>query len=153
MPNPVDSIKKAALNAMVASKPVDIVFGQVTKTNPLEIVIEQKIVLSTPMLILTRNVKDFNVEVTVDWRTENALGSHDHDVGSEEASVATEIGGDPPHTHEILPFKTGKKNLSHSHAQTGRKVMTVHNSLLAGEYVMMLRMIGGQQYVVVDRVI
>lgn len=153
LPDIVDSMKKAAIDAVTASKPVDIIFGQVIKTEPLEIVIEQKVVLTAPMLILTRNVKDFDVEVTVDWRTENALGDHDHDVGAEDAIVITETGGDPPHNHEILPFKTGKRNLGHGHGQVGRKVMTVHNALLAGEYVFLLRMIGGQQYVVVDRVI
>ena len=149
MPDIVESMKKAALEAVASSKPVDLIFGLVTSASPLEITIEQKLVLTAPMLILTRNVTEFNVDVTVGWSTETALGSHKHKV----LPLNTEVGGDPPHPHAILEFETELKSLRHAHPIEGRKSMTVHNALQAGEYVLLIRMNGGQQYVVIDRVV
>ena len=42
---------------------------------------------------------------------------------------------------------------SHNHAVTGKKTMTLHNALKKGEKVALLRTQGGQQYVVIDRVV
>lgn len=60
-------IKKAALDAVNASKPCDYCFGKVTSTSPLKISIEQKMTLGSAQLILTRNVTDFRT-----WMTSNA---------------------------------------------------------------------------------
>jgi hypothetical protein len=49
-------MKKAALDAVEASKPVNVFFGNVVKTNPLKIKIEQKMTLEIAQLILTQNV-------------------------------------------------------------------------------------------------
>lgn len=57
----IDSIKRAALDAVAASSPVAIVFGEVTAASPLCIVIEQKQTLEDE-LILSRNVTNFSVK-------------------------------------------------------------------------------------------
>jgi len=117
-------IKRIAVEAVEASKPTNIVFGQVTSASPLKITIEQKITLSSQQLILTRNVTDHEIEMTLDHETDYKSG------GSGDSSFA-----------------------SHNHAVTGKKTMTIHNALKKGEKVALLRTQGGQQYVVIDRVV
>lgn len=126
MPDAVElmkTIKKAAVQAMKAEKPVEICFGKVTSASPLKILVDQKMTLGKSQLVLTRNVTDFTTEVTVDWATEYKSG------GSGDASFA-----------------------SHNHAITGRKKITVHNGLVVGDEVILARQQGGQKYIVVDRI-
>lgn len=66
MPNIVELIKQAAIEAVKESKPTSIVFGQVTSIDPLKISIDQKLILTSAQLILTNNVRDYDLEMTVD---------------------------------------------------------------------------------------
>ncbi len=127
MPNAVElikTIKRAALEAVSASKPVEICFGKVINASPLRILVEQKMALGKGQLVLCRNVTDFETEVTTYWKTEDESG------GSGEASFS-----------------------SHKHDITGRKKITVHNGLAVGDEVILLRQQGGQKYIVVDRIV
>lgn len=66
MPDAVElmkTIKKAAVQAMKAEKPVEICFGKVTGVSPLKILVDQKMTLGKAQLVLTRNVTDFTTEV------------------------------------------------------------------------------------------
>ena len=85
--------------------------------------IDQKIPLSEEFLILTDAVRDHYRDMTVDHLTENAAGGGGH------ASYA-----------------------SHNHQYLGRKTFLIHNNLLVGENVVMMRVQGGQKFVVIDRV-
>lgn len=51
-------IKKIAIDAINASKPTTVCFGNVTSINPLSVRINQLIELSSPTLIPTSAVKD-----------------------------------------------------------------------------------------------
>lgn len=64
------AVKKAALEAVNASEPADACFGTVTSVSPLQIQVEQKLTLGAAQLVLTRNVTNYETEVTVDWKTE-----------------------------------------------------------------------------------
>lgn len=124
IPEFLKAIKKAALDAFVASKPSEIYYGIVISESPLKINVEQKFTLNAAQLVLTRNVTDFYDDITViAWRTENESG------GSGDAAFA-----------------------SHSHALVGRKHIIVHNRLLTGDKVILIRQQGGQKYIVIDRV-
>ena len=116
-------IKKLACDAVNANKPATIKFGIVTNENPLEITIDQKLRLSKEFLVLTRNVTDYEVDMTVNHVTEKMQKG----------------GKDPSFT-------------SHKHEYKGRKKFLVHNKLLLGENVVLLGVQGGQTYVVLDRV-
>ena len=94
------AIKKAGKKSIEAADPVHILFGEVTSITPLKIMVEQRLPLTERHLILTRAVRDHEVEMTVD-------------------SV--------------------------------RKKYIVHNGLVTGDRVKLLRMQGGQQYVVFDK--
>lgn len=153
LPDLTESMKKAAMQVMDASKPVNIAFGTVVNENPLMISVEQKMTLGVNQLILSRNVTEYDIDVTIDWSTESALTTHNHPIGSEEAMLKTMPGGDPVHEHEIVPARTGSKNLAHEHGVCCRKTMRVHAGLRLGEHVVLLRLQGGQQYLVWDRVV
>ena len=71
MPNPVEVVKRAAVEAVEAGKPVNILFGTVLSASPLKIQVDQKSIYTSKMLILTRNVTDFEVDMTVNHSTED----------------------------------------------------------------------------------
>ncbi len=123
-PDLLSLIKQAGAEAMEASKPVKIMFGEVKSVNPLMIMVEQKLPLTEDFLILTYAVKDHWRDMTVDHLTENASG------GSGDSAYA-----------------------SHNHAYKGRKKFLIHNDLVVGEHVLLLSMQGGQKFIVVDRVV
>ena len=122
--NLIELIKRAAIEAVRAEQPTDYCFGTVVSVSPLKINVEQKMELSERQLLLTRNVKDYWTEVTTDWETEAKEG------GSGEASFA-----------------------SHTHGIKGRKGLVIHNGLSVGDKVVLLKKQGGQQYLVLDKVV
>lgn len=136
MPDAVEltkAIKRAAVEAVNASKPVEVCFGKVTSASPLKILVEQKMTLGEAQLVLCRNVTEYTVEMTVDHYTENETA----------------------HTHAVQDTYTGGGSSSptkHLHAYRGRKKFTVHNGLVVGDEVLLIRQQGGQKYIVVDRI-
>jgi len=71
-------IKRVALAAVEATKPCAITYGEVIAASPLAIQINQKLVLGEEQLILTDAVRDYSIDVSVDWRTESATCSAPH---------------------------------------------------------------------------
>lgn len=121
-------IKRASREASEASGPSDFVFGKVISTDPLQIQVDQKLILTKAQLVLTRSVTDFDTKVTLKksdgWKTEERAGgslaeafaSHDHDIELNEVKIK------------------------------------VHNALKPGEEVILLKKKGGQKYLVIDRI-
>lgn len=128
MPNLIEIIKQAAIEAVTASNPCAIVFGTVTSIDPLKINVEQRLTLDASHLILTSLVKDIEVDVTIDYSTEE-------------------------HTHNHTIPNGLTSNETHKHAIKGKTTMKVHLGLKVGESVMLLRVQGGQKYIVLDRVV
>ena len=137
----VKVMKEAGFSATEAKNPVNVCFGKVTSTSPLKILVEQRITLGASQLVLTRNVTDYDVDVTVDISTENALDTHKH-------SVTDEVAEGVSKTQE-----TNAVNLSHKHNIKGKKKIKVHNALKNGDEVILLRVQGGQKYIVIDKVV
>lgn len=124
MPNLVEIIKIAAMEAVNESKPTAITFGDVVSLSPLKIQVDQKLVLSSAQLILTNDVRDHEVEMTINFSTEETSG------GSGDASFA-----------------------SHTHACAGKKTFIIHNALKVGDKVIMVQVQGGQKYLVLEKVV
>lgn len=95
-------IKKAAVEAVDASKPCGVYFGKVVSVSPLKISVEQKLTLGREQLILCRGVVDYETEITMQSGT--------------------------------------------------KKKALIHNALKTGERVAMVRVQGGQKFLVLDRV-
>lgn len=73
MADPIDTIKRAAAEAIAADKPVQLLFGTVISAAPLKIQLDQKATLLEPMLVLTRNVTDYEMDIDVSHWTESTL--------------------------------------------------------------------------------
>lgn len=146
----VKTIKRAAIEAVESEKPVEVCFGVVTSASPLKILVEQKMTLGSAQLVLCRNVTDHTVEMTVNHYTENALNMYSH---SHNYSGSTENSGEPEHNHLYSgQTESNNKDFAHNHAYKGRKKFTVHNGLVVGDEVILLRQQGGQKYIVVDKI-
>lgn len=112
-------IQQAAKKVVEASNLTDYCIGMVESTAPLVIRTEQQETLTEDFLILTDLVRDYDVDITVNHTTQNRSGG----------------GGDSAFA-------------SHNHQYTGRKRITVHNGLSAGEAVILVRQAGGQEFIV-----
>lgn len=136
----VKTIKKTAIDAQESTKPVNVCFGKVMTVNPLTINVEQKMILGAAQLVLSRNVTDYMTEATVQWESESTLINHRH------AISLTDSGGDK------ISGNTEYQTVPHTHDIEGRKNFLLHNGLEVGEEVILLRMQGGQKYLVWDRI-
>lgn len=123
MPNAVAAVKKAAVEAVDATKPTHIVFGRVIATSPLKIQVDQKSIYTEKMLILTRNVTNYTLLMTVNHTTGYQSG------GSGETAFE-----------------------DHAHSYSGTKAFQVNNALAVGERVALVRIQGGRKFLVLDRV-
>lgn len=163
MPNIVELIQEIVKNTNNASALTNVMFGTVTNTAPLKILVEQKLELSEEFLILTKNVKDYNVDVTVNWFTENTTlnANHAHTTNvNSNISVSSEIS--PNDNNQKITNAVDKDisvsveeksiDLTHKHKVSGRKIMTVHNALSKGDKVILIQQEGGQKFVVLDKV-
>lgn len=62
----LEAIKLAALDVLDKESLSDFCYGIVTETNPLKIMLEQKLELSAPFLILSRSVTDYEISGVID---------------------------------------------------------------------------------------
>ena len=132
MPNTVQLVKQAAVEAVEAGKPVHLLFGTVIQVDPVKIQVDQKSIYTEKMLVFTRNVTDYEVDITVSHQTEEI--SHGHPV------TDTFTGGGT--AEEIL----------HRHPYKGKKKIMIHNKLQVGDQVLLGRIQGGKKFVVLDRI-
>ncbi len=121
----VNALKRSALEAVKASKPVNVFLGDVVSAVPLKISIDQKLVLGEIQLILTRNVTDFKTKISA-GNIQNFYYT-----GTDSGTVPVS----PPHVHAV-----------------GEMEITVHNGLAAGDQVLLVRQQEGQKFIVLDRV-
>lgn len=117
MADMIEIIKRAAMEAIEGQKPAGIAIGTVENENPLEIRVEQKLLLRSEQLILPQSMTDFEIEI--------------------ELETGTESGGEPAHSHVI----------------SGKKTVKIMNALKSGESVLLMRMQGGQKYIILDRMV
>ena len=155
-------IKKMAVGANDANAPTSVLFGTVTSVEPLEITVDQKLKLTERFLMLTKNVKDYKVDVTMDWNTENtsldANHSHSTEVDS-NISVSSDISPNDNNqkitnnvTGEVsVSVKQKDIDLTHKHSIKGTKSITVHNALKINDNVILIQQQGGINFVVLDK--
>lgn len=158
----VEVIKKMAVGANDAKAPTSVLFGTVTSVEPLEITVDQKLKLTERFLMLTKNVKDYKVDVTMDWNTENtsldANHSHSTEVDS-NISVSSDISPNDNNqkitndvTGEVsVSVKQKDIDLTHKHSIKGTKSITVHNALKINDNVILIQQQGGINFVVLDK--
>ena len=122
-------MKKAALEAVDASKPVDILYGTVQSVNPLEIFVEQKLILTKEFIIVPEHLTDYETEITFDNPEVKQIYTTWNMEETQESNRAKISFKQPAVKHKI----------------------TIYNALKEGDSVILLRKQGGQRYVVFDR--
>ena len=120
--NLVEVIKQISVEAMNAQNPTGIVYGKVISAEPLQIQINSKMTLDETFLVLTKNVSDYETETDISFAGEGVI----------------EIDGI---NERFL------KGISCTDAKIKMK-----NALKAGDEVVMIKMQGGQKFVVLDKV-
>lgn len=155
-------IKKMAVGANDANAPTSVLFGTVTSVNPLEITVEQKLKLTKEFLVLTKNVKDYTVDVSVEWATENKTlnANHNHTLdGNVLVTSNAQVSPNPDNiavsinneVNNSLTVEQKNINLSHNHSISGTKQITIHNGLKLNDNVILLQQQGGNNFVVLDK--
>lgn len=155
-------IKKMAVGANDANAPTSVLFGTVTSVNPLEITVEQKLKLTKEFLVLTKNVKDYTVDVSVEWATENKTlnANHNHTLSGNVSITSTaQVDPNPDNiavsinneVNNSLTVEQKNINLSHNHSISGTKQITIHNGLKLNDNVILLQQQGGNNFVVLDK--
>lgn len=82
----IDIMKRASLDAEENSKPADLRVGTVMSTSPLKIQVTNQFVIPESMLIIPEHLTDHEVQVTINWTTEN-VESHTHPVKGKKTMV------------------------------------------------------------------
>ena len=88
----VELMKSIAVKAVEAGKPTDYCFGKVTSKSPLKVSIEQKIILDSAQLVLTRDVTEYETEITIEGIRRKIKVHNELDVG-EEVVLLRQKGG------------------------------------------------------------
>ena len=130
----IEIIKRSAVEAVRAEKPCQIMFGTVTNISPLKIQVEQRLILTEKRLILTKAVLDHEVDIEVNHYTVN------------------DDFLDTTHSHSNPDAGINSFDSHHKHQYQGRKKIKIFNGLQVGEKVILIRLQGGQRYVVLDRI-
>lgn len=117
-------IKNIIKNTIDNMQPTNMVYGEVKGINPLQIEIDQKIILTDLQLILSRNVTEWIEEIEIDW----THTKHHHNFNGDGSVVDSD---------------TNLKGIYQIKHKNGLKV---------GEKVILIMLAGGQQYLVLDRV-
>ena len=119
LPNVLKSLVAQTVRGM---NPSDFILGEVISKTPLVIRVGEN-ELDEDFLILSDNVRDFEVDIEVNHITEKRAG------GGGYAEYA-----------------------SHDHDYKGRKKIIIYNGLKIGEKVVMIQQSGGQLFFVANRV-
>ncbi len=155
----IEVIKKASMEAEEQSSPANILYGTVISVNPIQIQVEQKMVLTKEFLIFTKNVIDYDVQISLDWNTSNESinDTHTHNLEGNMQVISTIEPND--NNQEIineitsnLSIQNANINIEHSHKVNGTKIITIHNGLKQNDKVILLQQRGGQKFVVLDKI-
>lgn len=132
MPNIIQTIKKAAIEAIAEAEPVGFLFGEVISEKPLEIKIEQRFTLTENFFILTDSVRDYkttfsfeNPSIVNKFQGSGTIGINTHEVNLDMAVKTTDV----------------------------KNEITIFNALKINEKVLLAKVQGGQKYIVLNRVV
>ncbi len=117
-------IKKAAIDAVRASNPVALAVGSVVSVSPLKISLSQQLTLTEQFLIIPQSLTDYKTKIEFTEKTKGA------NIELNEVNYNGSITLNAT-THEV----------------------TIYNGLKAGDKVILLKMQGGQKYLVIDKVV
>lgn len=148
MPDLIDSIQKIVMNTMKALALTDYETGTVTNVNPLEItIVNSMLQLPQEVLILTEAVTERKLKIEAHSHQVADL-SHSH--AAKDGQTSTELSG---------KYDTKDTEISIKCYENGAELpvsdgyVTINRGLDVGDKVIMLRVLGGQNFVVLSRVV
>lgn len=118
-----DAIKNVSCQYYSAINPASVLFGLVIEETPLKIELDQKLILTERFLTLAQHMSDYEMEFEIYGQSINAQGT------CSEGGSASVVG----------QWESSGK-------------IKVKNSLKNGDKVVLARMEGGEQYIVIDRI-
>lgn len=132
----IKAMKKIALGVVESKKPVNVLIGTVTGVNPLEITVDQRMILSQEFLIIPRSMTDYTLDVIfpeIKGEVEDYNGtidiSHTHTISELTMSKVKQIHSHildslylkeavVNHNHNIAQLTLSNVNLQHTHDVT-----------------------------------
>lgn len=117
----IEALKQIGVEAVNAGNPTSIIYGNVISEEPLEIQINEKMILDKSFLVLTKNVQDYEVEFDIDFEGEGTIVIN---------------GGNEEPLNKLM-YTKGKAK--------------IRNALKKGDKVVMIQVQGGQKFVVLDK--
>ncbi|MNW45952.1 hypothetical protein D3C74_232280 [compost metagenome] len=115
------TLKKAATDAVNAGNPAAVMFGEVSNTDPLEVIVDQRFTLPADFLLIPESLIHFEISL-----------HHSHEYVDDSGS-----GTSTKQTESALPAEP----------------VVIRRGLESGDKLLLLRVQGGQQYVILDRVV
>ncbi|OAB46537.1 DUF2577 domain-containing protein [Paenibacillus antarcticus] len=109
----LDVIKQAALEVIKNSNPTAVMFGTVLSISPLEISVDQRLILTEAFLIVPESMGRFEIDLK--------------------------------HVHAVIGLPDTKESLLDK--------IVIRKGLESGDKVILMRLQGGQQFVVMDKVV
>lgn len=88
----LQTIKQAAVEAVNASKPVNIVFGNVIADSPLKIILEQKITLDERFIILPQSMTRHAQKIIIDGEEKEIIVDNSLTIGDMVALIKIQGG-------------------------------------------------------------
>lgn len=132
--NITQAIQVAAAKTFASMSPMDVLIGEVKSIEPLKIFVgTANAELTKDHLILTNAVTDHYVDIHVNHLTDTISGEWDT-------------------THSHPDAGDGVIPIDHVHSYSGRKKIKVYNGLQVGEFVIIIKVAGGNSYIVLDRI-
>lgn len=116
----LNTIKQASMAAMAASNPAAVIFGEITKKEPLEVTVNPRLILPAALLVVSESLTHYELEL-----------EHAHQYTDSSESGTTTRNTQPELSDPIV----------------------IRRGLERGDRVLLLRVQGGQQYVILDRVV
>lgn len=107
----ISIIKKAGIDAVGTSKPVNVLFGEVLDAEELKIKVDQKLILDREFFIIPKNLTRYEIDL-----------KHEHTWATGSTSDAL-------------------------------SKIIIREGLNQGDKVLLLRIQGGQQYLILDKVV
>ncbi|WP_291579566.1 DUF2577 domain-containing protein [Clostridium sp. UBA6640] len=107
----INIIKKAGIDAVGASNPVNIIFGEVLNVEDFKIKIDQKLILPKEFFIIPESLTKYEIDL-----------SHNH-------------------------------NYTNGSTSNALNKVVIREGLKQGDKVLLLRVQGGQQYIILDKVV
>lgn len=144
----VNLIKEICKGVFDAQKPSTYFYGTVTSVSPLKVQLASNLILTDKFLKVPQSLTDYTLEVSMNWNTESTNIDHTHDVDYTDKYTSS---GDIENKSSVT--KRMNSNIIHSHNVFGTKEITIHNSLKIGDKVYLAMCQGGQDFIIIDKVV